>query len=376
MPDPALRLLRLRLERFRCYASLTWEPESAVVVITGPNGSGKTNLLEAISLLVPGRGLRGARIGELMEVGAQDWAVHGRFATPEGAMEIATGTPPDGAQDRRVFRLDGMPPRSQAALAERAAAVWVTPQMDRLFQEGASGRRRFLDRLVYALQPSHAREVAAFETAMANRNRLLGEGRADPAWLAGLEDAMARHAVAATAARMALVAHVNEAAPPGDFPRARVGLMCPIGARMAESPALAVEDWLRDALAAGRQADARTGGAAMGAHRADMSLEDAASGVAAGLASTGQQKALLIGVVLAHALLLAQARGFAPVLLLDEPAVHLDARRRAALFATLLALPAQCFLTGTDADLFKPLRGHARGFLAGAGRMVPDPEIG
>jgi DNA replication and repair protein RecF len=351
-------LTRLRLENFRSYAALTLRPAAPIVVVSGPNGSGKTNLLEAISMLMPGRGLRGARIGDLLRHGASSWAVNGRFATAEGEVEIATGTAPEGQGDRRVFRLDGAAPRNQAEIAAHAAAVWLTPQMDRLFQEGPSGRRRFLDRLVFALEPGHAREVAAFDTAMANRNRLLAEGRADPARLAGLEDSIARHSVAATAARMALVARMSTA-PGTAFPAARLTLLCPIADRLAEAPALEVEDWLRGVLAAGRGADAASGSAALGAHRADMGLADAATGQPAALASTGQQKALLIGVVLAHAALLTQLRGAAPLLLLDEPAVHLDAGRRAALFAALAAGAAQCFLTGTDADVFAPLRGVA-----------------
>jgi DNA replication and repair protein RecF len=351
-----LRLLRLRLEHFRSYAALTWEPRAGVVVITGPNGSGKTNVLEAISLLVPGRGVRGARAGEFVRTGETVWAVHGRFATPEGAMEVATGSAPEGGE-RRVFRLDGVAPRAQAAVAERLACVWLTPQMDRLFQEGLGGRRRFLDRLVYALMPGHAREVAAFEAAMAGRNRLLAEGRMDAAWLAGLEDSMARHAVAATASRMALVSRLNAAGPAGDFPRALMGLNCAIASRLEAAPAVDVEDWLREALRAGRGDDRARGSAGVGAHRADMTLADAASGLPAGLASTGQQKALLLGVVLAHAAVLASARGFAPLLLLDEPLVHLDASRRGALLEVVLGLPAQVFMTGTDASAFVGFSG-------------------
>src|SRR6185437_6090154 len=229
------------------------------------------------------------------------WGVAGRFATPEGPMEVGTGSAPDGAADRRVFRLDGAAPRNQGEIAARVAAVWLTPQMDRLFVEGASGRRRFLDRLAWALEPSHAREVAAHDTAMASRNRLLAEGRTDPAWLAGVEDAMARHGVAATAARAGLVARLNAALERGaaaPFPRARLVLLCPVADRLAVEPALAVEDWLRETLAANRARDAAAGSAAVGAHRADMGLADAESGLTAALASTGQQKALLIGVIL------------------------------------------------------------------------------
>ena len=364
-----LHLDRLTLTRFRNYPALTWQPGGRIAVITGPNGSGKTNLLEAVSLLVPGRGLRAARIADLAQDRAPDWGVHGRFTTTTGPLEIATGAAPDGPADRRVFRLDGTAPRSQAELGARIAAVWLTPQMDRLFQEGASGRRRFLDRLAYALEPAHAREVGAFDTAMASRNRLLSEGRADRTWLAGIEDAMARHAVAATAARLTLVQRLNAAPPPADFPAAAMDLLCPIAARLREHPALAVEDWLRDALAAARPADAAAGSASLGAHRADMGLADAATGRPAALASTGQQKALLIGVILAHAALLAQARGYAPLLLLDEPAVHLDAPRRAALFEALAALPAQSFLTGTDPEAFAPL--SATRFHCAAGTIDP-----
>jgi DNA replication and repair protein RecF len=364
-----LRLTRLRLENFRTYAALTLRPASRLVVVTGPNGTGKTNLLEAISLLVPGRGLRGARIAELARTGTTAWAVNGHFATASGDVEIATGTPPDGPPDRRVFRLDGTAPRNQAELARHAAAVWLTPQMDRLFQEGLSSRRRFLDRLVYALEPGHAREVAAFDTAMASRNRLLSESRGDRAWLASLEDSMARHAVAATAARMGLVARLN-AAPTAAFPAAHMALLCPIGARLAEAPALEVEDWLRAALEAARPTDAASGSAALGAHRADMALSDAATGQPAAQASTGQQKALLIGVILAHAALITQLRGAAPLLLLDEPLVHLDSTRRAALFSALAEASAQCFLTGTDAEVFAPLHGLAHNLQTGDGTLA------
>ncbi|MCC6720356.1 MAG: DNA replication/repair protein RecF [Acetobacteraceae bacterium] len=375
----SLRLIRLSLSDFRSYAALTWRPGARIAVLHGANGTGKTNLLEAISLLVPGRGLRGARIGELARQGSAAWAVAARFDTADGPMEVGTGTPPDGQGERRAFRLDGAPPRNLAAVGARLAAVWLTPQMDRLFQEAAGGRRRFLDRLVYALEPGHAREIAAHETAMAGRNRLLAEGRRDAAWLAGLEDAMARHAVAATAARLELVSRLNATPPAGAFPAARLALDCAIAARLVAAPALAVEDWLRDGLAASRAADAARGSATLGAHRSDMALADAATGLPAALASTGEQKALLIGVILAHARLLAAARGAAPLLLLDEPAVHLDPERRAALFDALLHLPGQIVLTGTDPGIFAPLRGHATAWRTARGasgtELAPDPEF-
>jgi DNA replication and repair protein RecF len=353
-------LQRLTLGRFRNYTELSWRPEGQIVVISGPNGSGKTNLLESISFLTPGRGLRGAGIAEVAQAGQGVWAVNGRFETPGGPTEIATGTLPDHPE-RRIFRLDGTAPRNQAEIAARIAAVWLTPQMDRLFQEGASSRRRFLDRLVYALEPTHAREVAAHDTSVAGRNRLLSEGRRDARWLAALEDQIARHAVATTAARTALVHRLNTALAAGvaaPFPTARLTLNCPIAARLAQFPALAVEDWLRENLAEARVQDVGAG-TSLGAHRADLAMQDAATGTQAAQASTGQQKALLIGIILGHAGLIAEARGAAPILLLDEPAVHLDPQRRTALFEALSRLSAQVFLTGTDADTFAPLQGRA-----------------
>lgn len=378
-----LRLTRLRLTDFRSWAALDARFDAPVVVIAGENGAGKTNLLEAISLLGPGRGLRGARMGDLgrrMDGAARPWAAAGRFATPQGAFDIGTGTDPEGTSERRVFRLDGQPVRTQSELAERVALVWLTPQMDRLFQEGATGRRRFLDRLAWALEPAHAREVAAHDNAMSQRNRLLAEGRADPRWLAGLEDAMARHAVAATAARRALALRLNAvmaaAIATGAFPAARMDLLCPIAAALADQPALAVEDALREGLAADRRRDAAAGGAARGAHRADMTLVHLPKDQPAELCSTGEQKALLVSVVLAHAALIADARGFAPLLLLDEVAAHLDQARREALFAALAALPAQTFLTGTEAEVFRPLAGIAALFRAGEGKLLAEGETG
>ena len=375
---PGLFLARLRLSDFRSWQVLDASFDASLICIAGENGAGKTNLLEAISLLAPGRGLRGARMGEVgrQEAGAGlPWAVAGRFETRAGPMDIGTGTDPEGATERRIYRLDGQALRSQAMLAERMAAVWITPQMDRLFQEGASGRRRFLDRLVWALEPGHAREVAAHDNAMAERNRLLAEGRADPAWLAGLEDAMARHAVAVAAARRALMLRLNAelaaGRATGAFPAARLEIACPILAAMAETPALAVEDALRQGLAADRRRDAAAGGAARGAHKADLSLIHMPKSISAEFCSTGEQKALLVSVVLAHAALIAEARGFAPLLLLDEVAAHLDPARREALFAALAALPAQVFMTGTDLEVFAPLAGLGRLFSAGDGKLIP-----
>lgn len=374
------RLKRLSLTDFRNYARLVWTDPERLVVLSGENGSGKTNLLEAVSLLVPGRGLRGARGGQLLrqqaEAGAQ-WGVAAVLEQDGQVWRLGTAGDPQRA-GRRVFSLDGATPRNRDQVAERLAAVWLTPQMDRLFSEGASARRRFLDRLVLALEPGHAREIAAHDTALAERNRLLaGDGVADPAWLDALEASLSRHAVAVTVARADLVRRLNEAAAAqvgllagqGAFPRPQMALACAIGERLRTGSALSVEDGLRRALAASRAADRAKGGTSIGAHRADMGLGEAGGGRDAALASTGQQKALLIGVVLAHAQAIAALRGLPPLLLLDEPMVHLDETRRAALLAALAALPGPVLVSGTDASVFDALRGRAQFVHVAAGEL-------
>jgi DNA replication and repair protein RecF len=352
-------------------------------VLTGPNGAGKTNLLEALSFLAPGRGLRRARLAEVARrngtahAGELAWAVAATVETPDGPIELGTGCelvagdPGAEPTERRVLRIDGAGGRSQAALAETLSVAWLTPELDRLFLESASGRRRFLDRLVYGIDPAHASRLSAYERAMRERSRLLREGRGDAPWLAALETTMAETGVAVTAARAQMVALLNRAGEDrvGTFPQAAAAMTGMVDTWLAELPALAAEDTMREALAGSRAQDAETGGAAHGPHRSDLAVRHAGRGVPAAECSTGEQKALLIALVLAHARILARERGAAPLLLLDEIVAHLDAERRRTLYDEITSLRAQAWLTGTDRQLFEGLEGRAQ-FMEVAGGVV------
>jgi DNA replication and repair protein RecF len=366
---------RLVLTDFRNYheAKLTLGTES--VVLTGPNGAGKTNLLEALSFLAPGRGLRGAKSTEIdrrPDLGDSGWAVAAVVATRSGAVRVGTGRDPT-ASERRVVRIDGEPVRGQAALGERLGVVWLTPSMDRLFLDGPSGRRRFLDRLVLGLDPAHASRVSAYEQALRERSHLLRDGPADPAWLAALEEVMAEQGVAVAAGRRDIVQRLDRvcAEARGPFPRARLTLVGGVESWLEDVPALAAEARFAAALAANRQSDGQAGGAAIGPHRSDLAVSFAEKGIAAEFASTGEQKALLIAILLAHAALQQATRGEPPLLLLDEIAAHLDASRRAALFEALVRLDSQAWLTGTDAALFAPLRCDAQFLSVHDGTLSP-----
>ena len=362
---------RLVLTDFRNYRSARLDLDAGScglpVVLTGPNGAGKTNLLEAVSFLSPGRGLRRARLGEIdrrpsaIEPGSSGWAVAATVAIGQGPVRIGTGREPDSGE-RRVIRIDGEPARNQAALAECLGVLWLTPQMDRLFVEGPGARRRFLDRLVLGLDPAHAARVAAYEQAMRERARLLRDGPNDAAWLSALEEIMAQQGVAVAAARRDSIERLDHvcADAEGAFPRARLALIGTVEDWLGRMPALEAEERFKAALAANRGADAAAGGAVLGPHRSDLAVTYADKGIAAENASTGEQKALLIAIVLAQAALQRASRGEPPVLLLDEVAAHLDEARRAALFEALAALESQTWITGTDAALFAPLHGRAR----------------
>lgn len=372
-----LSISRLALSDFRSYRNLRLETDDSPVVLTGANGAGKTNLLEALSFLAPGRGLRRAKLAEVArkEAGPEaPWAVAAAVRRDGRRIEIGTGR--EVGSERRAVRIDGEPARSQAALGEVVSVLWLTPAMDRLFLEGAAGRRRFLDRLVLGLDPGHAARASAYEHALRERSRLLRQGRFDPAWLGALEQTMAARGVEMAAARRDLAGRLEEACAGGVgiFPGARLMVEGAVEGWLAEMPAEAAAERLRQALAAGRRRDAEAGGAAEGPHRSDLKVRHAAKDIPAEQCSTGEQKALLIAIVLGQARIQKTARGVPPILLLDEVAAHLDGERRAALYEELAAMPAQSWLTGTDAALFAPFGERAQFFRVDGGAVTRQRE--
>lgn len=345
-------LARLTLTDFRSYASAEVAAGAGLIAVTGDNGAGKTNLLEAISLLAPGRGLRGTPLSDAARNGgAGGFGIAVELAAQGGGVAIGTGAAAT-APDRRLLRINGAAAPA-AALGEWLSVLWLTPAMDRLFSEPASGRRRFLDRLVLALAPGHASQAARYDAAMRARTRLLtADAAPDPAWLDALERQMAEHGEAVTRARTETVAALDAAlaqVPDGPFPAARVSID------------VATPHDLAAALRAARGVDAAAGRATVGPHRADLAVVHAAKSQPAARGSTGEQKALLIGIVLAHAGLVAARLGRTPLLLLDEVAAHLDPGRRAALFERLAATGAQVWMTGTEAALFDGIAAQRLG---------------
>jgi len=346
-----LAVTRLRLTNFRSYAVGELSVSGAPVVLAGPNGAGKTNVLDAISLLSPGRGLRGSKLAEHTRKGpiGDDtlWAVAATVTRGETEHEIGTGMV--GGSASRQVRLNGAPAQSSADLGDIVQLIWLTPAMDRLFIESAGGRRRFLDRLVLGFDAGHARAATRYETAMRERARLLKYGPRDPAWLDGLENEMAEAGIVIAQGRATTVENLSRAlaerGEAGAFPAAALSLTDELHLLSAQA--------LRDMLAASRIRDAEAGRTLAGPHTTDLQVRHTAKRADARDCSTGEQKALLISIMLADARELARAReGLAPILLLDEIAAHLDVVRRAALFEEVHDLAAQAWMTGTDLSLF------------------------
>jgi DNA replication and repair protein RecF len=377
----SLMIRRLTLNNFRNYHAASLESAAKTMVLVGPNGAGKTNLIEAISFFAPGRGLRRATLDEVaFSEGDGSWAVAGEI---EGALGLATlGTGVERPVDEeaailRKCRIDREPVGSAAAFADHLRVVWLTPAMDALFTGAPSERRRFLDRLVLAVDAEHASRVNALERSLRSRNRLLEEPRPDAHWLDAVEHETAELAVAVAGLRVetvrrldAVLANRKDSA----FPVAAIALDGWMEQLIPNHPAAEIEQRYRAVLRDNRPRDAAAGRTLDGPHLTDLEVSYAEKAVAAADASTGEQKALLIGLVLAHARLIAEMTGFAPVLLLDEVVAHLDPARRAALHAELAQLGGQVWMTGADPALFAEIDNNAAMIEVRAGRLQPKSQ--
>jgi DNA replication and repair protein RecF len=380
----SLSLHKINISQFRCYDALRLDltgsdsQAARIIVLTGPNGAGKTNILEAVSLLVPGKGLRSADILDMKNRAAAPrdlWAVSAEVETAAG-LPVRIGTGLDRDIKRRIVRINGRDAKSQNELSGFISAVWLTPQMDRLFLDGPSARRKFLDRLVFAYEPDHITRLNRYDKTMRERMNLLQQARAaDPQWLLNLEAQMAADAVSIAASRLALLQQLQRqvmtlgiAAPL--FPQPQLEMTGWVEQEISSRPAVDVEDELKNKFAAGRALDRGAGRTHDGIHRSDLQVVYAGKGIPAAHCSTGEQKALLVSIILAHALMMQAEKGFIPLILLDEVAAHLDEARRAQLFAQLRALSGQIWLTGTDENIFSRLRDTAKFFRVDHGHVA------
>ena len=374
---------RLTLSNFRSYhAAQVNLADAGPVVLTGLNGAGKTNLIEAISLLAPGRGLRRATMEELaFSEGDGAWAVSAELEGMLGLATLGTGIDPPAGEDSapsRKCRVDRESVGSAAAFADHLRVVWLVPAMDPLFNGPASERRRFLDRLVLAVDAQHSGRVAALERSLRSRNRLLEDALSDSHWLDAVEHETAEVAVAVAAARAETVNRLAGALAGGrdqapEFPLAEIALDGWMEKLLPRHSAIETEDRYRALLKDNRARDAAAGRTLDGPHLSDLSVTHAGKGIPASEASTGEQKALLIRLVLAHAGLIKDMTGFAPLLLLDEVIAHLDPPRRAALYDALANLGAQVWMTGADPAAFGDIVGRAQVFEIRPGAVQSAP---
>lgn len=368
---PVLSVNRLTLSHFRCYEALSLEVGASPVVLTGPNGAGKTNILEAISFLSPGRGLRNAKLTDIDRnqggLAQFPWAVSAHMAVDgEEEYHIGTGRDPQSSPIRakRVVRIDNAGNTSQSELARVCTVMWQTPQMDGLFLAAASERRKFMDRMVYNFDPLHATRVNHYEQAMRERMRLL-QDRGDVQWIAIVEERMASEAVAIAAARNEMLSIVTEAIAraPSAFPKAVIRIEGELERQLLQGEtALAVEDAFREKLLHNRRSDMHSGRTHTGVHRSDLVVSHDSKHMLAASCSTGEQKALLLSLILAEARAKALWKQSVPILLLDEVVAHLDDTRREALFEEVIAMRAQVWMTGTDEMLFAGLKNKAQFF--------------
>jgi DNA replication and repair protein RecF len=375
---PVTRVRRLTLNNFRNYRAASLEAGAGSLVLVGPNGAGKTNLIEAISLLAPGRGLRRASVEEFaFSEGDGSWAISAEIEGALGLATLGTGIEPpssEAATMQRKCRIDREPVSSAAAFADHLRIIWLVPAMDGLFVGPGSERRRFLDRLVLAVDAEHGSRVNALERSLRSRNRLLDEPNPDPHWLDAIEHETAELAVAVAALRTETVRRLQGALArrkDSAFPPAEIALDGWMEKLVPDHPAVEIEDRYRTVLRDNRARDAAAGRTLDGPHLTDLSVIYAPKNIAARDASTGEQKALLIGLVLAHAGLISEMTGFAPVLLLDEVVAHLDPGRRSALYEELSRLGAQVWMTGADSAAFEEIGTEATIFDVSPGRVAP-----
>ncbi|MCF6369180.1 DNA replication/repair protein RecF [Rhizobium halophilum] len=365
-------LSQLKLNDFRNYAEAALSLDERHVVLTGENGAGKTNLMEAVSFLSPGRGLRRAVLADVTRVGAEGgFSVFAKVEGMDGEVALGTGIDGEGEVSTRRLRINGTPAKSTEELTDHLSVLWLTPAMDGLFTGPSADRRRFLDRLVLSIDPGHGRRASDFERAMRSRNRLLSEGRFDPDWLSAIEAQMAGLGVAMASARqemLGLLRTLSATSEQTPFPSPVLALDGYLD-EVADQPAADLEDLYLNMLRENRSRDAAAGRTLDGPHRSDLLVRHREKDMDAGRCSTGEQKALLIGLVLAHARLTATMTGFAPILLLDEIAAHLDEGRRAALFNLIHELGGQSFMTGTDNSMFAALGDRAQFFTVGGGSI-------
>jgi len=374
---PRDRIRRLQLTNFRSYRRAELSAGDGPIVLLGPNGAGKTNLLEAISFLTPGRGLRRSTLDDVASSeGDGSWAVAAEIDGALGPVQLGTGVDAPVAEQAvaRRCRIEREPVSSATAFADHLRVIWLVPEMDGLFLGPASERRRFLDRLVLAIDATHSSRVNALERALRSRNRLLEESSPDPRWLDAIEHEVAELGVAVAAARAEtvrrLAGEIESARDPASlFPSASLSLGGWMEGDLASAPAIEVEDRYRANLREARARDRAAGRTLEGPHLSDLAVVHAEKGIPAERASTGERKALLVGVVLSHARLVASMHGAAPVVLLDDVAAFLDEDRRAALFGALQRLGAQVWITGVDESAFASLRGIGERFRVSPGRV-------
>ncbi len=361
------KVRRIVLSDFRSYAALDLAVDGDLIVLAGENGAGKTNILEALSLLTPGRGLRRADLADCArEAGSGGWVVSVELEDDDHRVQLGTGREPSEGSlpQSRKCRIDRAPVGSARAFADHVRVVWLTPSMDGLFTGPAGDRRRFLDRLVLAVDPEHGGRVSALEKALRNRNRLLEDHYSETIWLDAAEREIAEIAIGVAAARSETVSRLAalieaEKVKETPFPWADLALSGELEAMLPDRPAIEVEDHYRALLRANRARDAAAGRTLIGPQSADLVVRHGPKGMDAARSSTGEQKALLVGLVLAHARLVASMTGFVPLVLLDEIAAHFDPLRRGALYEALAELGAQVWMTGADSSAFLEVAGRA-----------------